>query len=142
MARTLANVGTVYRRAGNDEASVKNYREAVERLSQKLGPEHLDVGTLLRGMGDSLRKLGKLSGVRGRVQALARHPVKALGEDNAGTQRTIKALATLYTDWKKPAQAAAYTARLKPVPGAARVRGEVAARAAALRRSMKGPPVT
>ena len=40
--------------------------------------------------------------------------VKAVGEDGAAPQRTIKALAGLYTDWKKPAQAAAYTARLKP----------------------------
>ena len=35
------------------------------------------------------------------------------------TQRTIKSLAALYTDWKKPAQAAAYTARLKPEAKAA-----------------------
>jgi hypothetical protein len=37
VARTLVHIGTVYRRAGNDEAAVKNYREAVERLSATLG---------------------------------------------------------------------------------------------------------
>ena len=40
---------------------------------------------------------------------------KAFGEENPVTQRTIKALASLYTDWNKPAQAAMYTAKLKPV---------------------------
>ena len=41
--------------------------------------------------------------------------IKAFGESNDMAQRTIKALAGLYTEWKRPAQAVAYTARLKPV---------------------------
>ena len=115
VARTLANIGTVYKRAGNDEAAVKNYREAVERLSVKLGPEHPDVGTILGGMGDSLRKLGKYSEAEAALKRALDINVKALGEGNAANQRTIKWLVTLYTEWKKPAEAAAYTARLKPV---------------------------
>ena len=115
VARTLANIGTVYKRAGNDEAAVKNYREAVERLSAKLGPEHPDVGTILLGMGDSLRKLEKYSEAEAALKRSLDIHVKALGEGNAATQRMIKVLATLYTAWKKPAEAAAYTARLKPV---------------------------
>jgi serine/threonine protein kinase len=116
VARTLANVGTVYLRAGNYEASVKNYLEAVERLSRKLGPEHLDVGTTLTGLGQAYRKLGKFPESEAAFKRALDIQVKALGEDNAATQRTINALAGLYTDWKKPAQAAAYTARLKPAP--------------------------
>ena len=108
--------GTVYKRAGNDEAAVKNYREAVERLSTKLGPEHPDVGTILGGMGDSLRKLGKYPEAETALKRALDIHVKALGEGNAVTQRTIKALVALYTEWKKPAEAAAYTARLKPAP--------------------------
>jgi hypothetical protein len=50
----------------------------------------------------------------GGFRALDIH-VKALGEGNAATQRALKALVTFYTEWKKPAEAAAYTARLKPV---------------------------
>ena len=115
VARTLANIGTVYRRAGNDEAAVKNYREAVERLSARLGPEHPDVGTILGGMGDSLRKLGKYSEAETALKRALDINVKALGDGNAANQRTIKGLVTLYTEWKKPAEAAAYTARLKPV---------------------------
>ena len=114
VARTLANIGTVYKRAGNDEAAVKNYREAVERLSAKLGPEHPDVGTILGAMGDSLRKLEKYSEAEAALERALDINVKALGEGNAANQRTIKWLVTLYTEWKKPAEAAVFTARLKP----------------------------
>ena len=114
VARTLANIGTVYLRAANYEASVRSYREAVERLSKKLGPDHLDVGTTLSGMGQSLRKLGNYPESEAAFRRALEIQTKALGEDNAVPQRTIKALAGLYTEWKKPAQAAAYTARLKP----------------------------
>ena len=85
VARTLANIGTVYKRAGNDEAAVKNYREAVERLSAKLGPEHPDVGTILGGMGDSLRKLEKYSEAEAALKRALDIHVKALGEGNAAT---------------------------------------------------------
>jgi hypothetical protein len=40
--------------------------------------------------------------------------VKANGEEAGLTQRTLRVLVKLYSDWGKPAQAAAYTARLKP----------------------------
>lgn len=114
VARTLSNIGTVYLRAGNFEASVANYREAIERLSKKLGPDHPDVGTTLAGLGQAYRKLGKFPESEAAFKRALDIQVKALGEDNVVTQRTIKALAGLYTDWKRPAQAAAYTARLKP----------------------------
>ncbi len=118
VARTLANIGTVYLRAGNYEASVKSYLEAVERLSRKLGPEHLDVGTTLTGLGQAYRKLAKFPESEAAFKRALDIQVKALGEDNVATQRTIQALAGVYTEWKKPALAAAYTARLKPAPAA------------------------
>ena len=114
VARTLANIGTVYLRAGNFEASVTNYREAIERLGKKLGPDHPDVGTTLSGLGQAYRKLGKYPESEAAFKRALDIQVKALGEDHAVSQRTIKAIAGLYTEWKKPAQAAAYTARVKP----------------------------
>jgi len=114
VARTLANVGTVYLRAGNYEASVRTYREAIERLSKTLGPEHPDVGTTLAGLGQALRKLGNFPESEAAFKRALDIQVKALGEDSAATQRTIKVLAALYTDWKKPDLAAACAARLKP----------------------------
>jgi tetratricopeptide (TPR) repeat protein len=114
VARTLANMATVYKKAGNDEAAEKTYREAIPRLTKKLGPEHPDVGMTLLGFGDLLRKRGNFPEAEAALQRSLDIRVKAFGEGNDMAQRTIKVLADLYTAWKKPAQAAAYTARLKP----------------------------
>ncbi len=114
VARTLANMGTVYKKAGNDEAAERTYREAIPRLEKKLGPEHPDVGMTLLGFGDLMRKVGKYPESETALKRSLEIRVKAFGEDNAMAQRTIKLLADLYTEWKKPQQAAAYTTRLKP----------------------------
>jgi eukaryotic-like serine/threonine-protein kinase len=114
VARTLANIGTVYLRAKNYEASVTTYREAVARLSTKLGSDHLDVATTLSGMGLALHQLGKYAEAEAAYTRALGLQVKALGEANSATQRTIKAIADLYTAWQKPAAAAAYRAKLKP----------------------------
>jgi tetratricopeptide (TPR) repeat protein len=119
VARTLANIGTVYLRAKNYEASVRTYREAVERLSKALGPEHPDVAMTLSGMGSALSKAGNYAESETALKRALEIQLKTFKEDNVVPQRTIKALASLYTDWKKPAQAAAYTARLKPTPAPA-----------------------
>jgi tetratricopeptide (TPR) repeat protein len=116
VARTLANMATVYKKAGNDEAAEKTYREAIPRLAKKLGPEHPDVGMTLLGFGDLLRKRGNFPEAEAVLKRSLDIRIKAFGESNDMAQRTIKVLADLYTAWKKPAQAAAYAARLKPVP--------------------------
>jgi serine/threonine protein kinase/TolA-binding protein len=115
VARTLANMATVYKKAGNDEAAERTYREAIARLTKKLGPEHPDVGMTLLGFGDLLKKKGNYPEAEAALKRSLDIRIKAFGEGNDMAQRTIKLLAGLYTDWKKPAQAAAYTARLKPV---------------------------
>ena len=112
VARTLANVGTVWRRAGNHEAAVKTYAEAVERLTKKLGPEHPDVGAILAGMGDSYTKLGRFAEAETALLRALDIQLKAFGESNAVTQRTLKAIAAMYTAAKKPEKAALYSARV------------------------------
>jgi tetratricopeptide (TPR) repeat protein len=114
VARTLANMSAVYKRAGNYEAALRTYPEAVERLTRKLGPDHPDVGTALFGYGDALSKQRKFPEAESALRRALEIQAKAHGEGHGASQRTIKALVTLYTDWKKPAQAAAYAARLKP----------------------------
>jgi len=121
VARTLANMATVYKKAGNDEAAERTYREAIPRLTKKLGPEHPDVGMTLLGFGDLLKKIGKYPESEAALKRSLDIRVKAFGESNAMAQRTIKVLADLYTAWGRPAQAAAYTARLtsaEPKPAA------------------------
>jgi hypothetical protein len=38
--------------------------------------------------------------------------VRALGDDHPSTQRALKALQSLYTEWGKPGRAAEYAARI------------------------------
>ena len=114
VARTLTNTAFVYMKAGNDGAAERTYREAVERLGRKLGPEHADVGLALACMGDVLRKRGKFGESEATLRRALDVLVKTGGEDGGMTQWTLKAFVNLYTAWGRPAQAAAYTARLAP----------------------------
>ena len=68
----------------------------------------------LLGFGDLLKKIGKFPEAETALKRSLDIRIKAFGESNDMAQRTIKLLADLYTAWNKPAQAAAYTARLKP----------------------------
>jgi len=68
----------------------------------------------LMGMGNSLRELKEYPEAETALKRALEIQVKVFGEGNPVPQRTIKALVTLYTDWKKPAEAAAYAARVKP----------------------------
>ncbi len=117
VARSLANVATVHKLAGNIAAAEKAYPEAIERLTRKLGPEHPDVGVALLGYGDTLRVQKKYAEAEGALRRSLEIQVKANGEEAGLTQRTLRVLVKLYTEWGKPAQAAAYTARIKPAPG-------------------------
>ncbi len=114
VARSLANVATVHKLAGNIAAAEKAYPEAIERLTRKLGPEHPDVGVTLLGYGDTLRVQKKYAEAESALRRSLEIQVKANGEEAGLTQRTLRVLVKLYTDWGRPAQAAAYTARLKP----------------------------
>ena len=116
MARSLANVATVHKLAGNLAAAEKAYPEAIERLTRKLGPEHPDVGIALLGYGDTLRLEKKYPEAEAPLRRAVEILAKASGEDAALTQRGMGALVKLFTDWGKPDRAAAYQARLIPKP--------------------------
>ena len=68
----------------------------------------------LLGFGDLLKKKGNFPEAETALKRSLDIRVKAFGESNDMAQRTIKLLADLYTEWGTPAQAVAYTARLKP----------------------------
>jgi len=114
VARTLANMGTVYMMAGNLEASEAKYAEALPRLSAKLGPTHPDIAATLGSMGMLYTKLRRFPEAESYLRRSLDIRMKAFGETNPGTQLTLKRFADLYTAWDKPAQAAAYQARLVP----------------------------
>ncbi len=114
VARTLANMAAVYMMSGNLEAAGRTYPEAVERLSRKLGPDHPDVAHVLTGMGECLTKQKKYPEAEPVLLRALGLRMKAFGETQVRTQRTIKDLGDLYEQWGKPAQAKAYRARLVP----------------------------
>jgi len=114
VGRTLANMGTVYSRLGRYADSERAYRGAIERLERNLGPDHPDVGQTLLGLGSTLtheRKFAESEVLLRRALAILEH---APGDQKALVQRVLKRLVDLYTDWKRPAEAAAYAARLQP----------------------------
>ena len=116
VARTLANVATVHKLAGNLPAAEKAYPEAIEQLTKRLGPDHPDVGVTLHGYGDTLRLEKKYAEAEAPLRRCAEILAKANGEDAGLTQRVFKLLVKLYTDLGKPEKAAAYAARVKPAP--------------------------
>ena len=117
VARTLANVATVHKLAGNLAAAEKAYPEAIARLTAKLGPEHPDVGLTLLGYGDTLRSEKKYAEAEAPLRKAAELLAKANGESAGITQRTFGVLVKLYTEWGRPGKAAEYQARIAPEPG-------------------------
>jgi serine/threonine protein kinase len=116
VARTLANFATVQRMSGNLAGAEKAFPEALERLTKKLGPEHPDVGLVTSAYGDTLRLEKKYGEAEPQLLHALAILVKANGGDNGSTQRALKNLVNLYTDWGKPEKAAAYQARVKETP--------------------------
>ena len=114
VGRTLANMGTVYREAGKLDESERSYREALAVLVPKLGEQNLDVASVRLSLADLLRRRGQLDAAEPLMRSALEARVKLLGETHAASQRALKALADLATARGKPAEAAAYTARLAP----------------------------
>jgi Tfp pilus assembly protein PilF len=69
---------------------------------------------VLAGMADLFQKEGRYGEAEAAMRRALDIRVKSFGESGRLTQKSIKALADLYTAWGRPAQAASYTARLKP----------------------------
>ena len=116
VARTLTNLAAVQRVAGNLEAAGRAYPEAVERLTKKLGPDHPDVGIALLGWGDTLRMQKKYAEAESPLRRSADILSRVRGDDAGITQRSLKSLVKLYTEWGKAEKAAPYAARVRPEP--------------------------
>ena len=66
------------------------------------------------GLGVALRREGRLAEAEPILQRSLALLAKAYGDGSPMTQGTLEALVALYQDWKKPAQAAVYAARVTP----------------------------
>jgi serine/threonine-protein kinase len=114
VGRTLANIGTVSVAAGKLEEGERSFRESLAILVPKLGEQNLDVASVRMSLADVLRKRGDLDGAEPLMKSTLEVRAKVLGETHAATQRALKALVDLETARGKPAEAAAYSARLVP----------------------------
>jgi serine/threonine-protein kinase len=114
VGRTLANIGTVSKEAGRLDEAERAYRDALAVLVPKLGEQNLDVASVRMSLGDLLRRRGQLDAAEPLMRSALETRAKLLGETHAATQRALKALADLATARGKPAEAAAYSARLAP----------------------------
>jgi serine/threonine-protein kinase len=114
VGRTLANIGTVSVAAGKLDEAERSYRDALAVLVPKLGEQNLDVASVRLSFADLLRKRGDLDGAEPLMKSALEVRAKVLGETHPATQRALKLLADLETARGKPAEAAAYTARLVP----------------------------
>jgi eukaryotic-like serine/threonine-protein kinase len=108
VARTLANVAAVLRKAGRFEESERVAREAIERLTRLLGPDAPDVALVRAGYADGLRQRRRFAEAEPILLRSLGIQMRAFGPDHLQTQRTRKYLNALYTDWGRPARAAAY----------------------------------
>ena len=116
VARSLANVATVHKLAGELDAAAKAYPEAIDRLTKRLGEEHPDVGLTLLGYGDTLRQQKKYAEAEVPLRRAVEILAKANGADSAMAQRGLEVLVKLCTDWGRPDRAEAYRSRLVPKP--------------------------
>jgi serine/threonine protein kinase len=114
VGRTLANIGTVSKEAGKLDVAERAYHDALAVLVPKLGEQNLDVASVRMSLGDLLRRRGQLDAAEPLMRSALDVRAKLLGETHAATQRSLKALAELATARGKPAEAAAYAARLVP----------------------------
>jgi len=114
VGRTLANIATVSKEAGKLDEAERAYREALAVLVPKLGEQNLDVASVRMSLGDLLKRRGQLDAAEPLMRSALDARAKVLGETHAATQRALKAMAELATARGKPAEAAAYTARLVP----------------------------
>jgi hypothetical protein len=62
----------------------------------------------LLGFGDLLERRGNVPEAEAALKRSLEIRIKAFGESNDMAQRTIKLLAGLYTEWKKPEQSAVH----------------------------------
>ena len=83
-------------------------------MNRKLGPEHPDVAATIDRPGDVLRREGRFAEAQAFLDRGLATLVEVLGESNPQTQRVIQWQVDLYTDWKKPDQAALYARKLTP----------------------------
>jgi tetratricopeptide (TPR) repeat protein len=114
IASCRENLANVYFRQGKLDLAEHMSREASARITRTLGPESPDLGVPLMGLGSALRREGKLAEAEPTLQHALAVLTKAYGDSSAMTQGALQDLVALYKDWKKPAQAAVYAARVVP----------------------------
>jgi eukaryotic-like serine/threonine-protein kinase len=91
-------------------------REAVTGAEATLGPGHWFTAAFRRNHGKSLTLLARYPEAERELLAAYESLKTSRGDSSRETQAAVRRLVALYEAWKRPAQAAAYKARLPPPP--------------------------
>ena len=112
VGRTLANMGSVYKEAGRLEEAERAYREALAVLVPKLGEQNLDVASVRMSLGDTLRRRGQLDAAEPLMRSGLEVRAKLLERPTRRPSGRSRRWPISRPHGRKPAEAAAYTARL------------------------------
>jgi tetratricopeptide (TPR) repeat protein len=88
------------------------YRKSIEITEKRLGPQHPDVASAYRNLGQLFHRQGKLRGAEKLYRHAAKILEKSLGNDHSQTAQMWKEVATVLTDQKRFQEAAKVQRRI------------------------------
>jgi serine/threonine protein kinase/Tfp pilus assembly protein PilF len=109
----LQNLGTVLMLKGDMGAAESLYREAMETAQKALPAEHWLIAESHSNYGACMLKLKRYAQAEEHLLAGYNGLKKAMGDENARTQKAVSNLVELYTAWGKQDEASRYAALLR-----------------------------
>ena len=110
------NLATTLHQLGRYAEAEPVYRDTEQRKRRVLADDHDNTAKTRERLAEMYIRLHRYSEAEPLLLAAYEVFRKRLGEEHVETQRTIRATAQLYDEWGKPADAAAWRAKLKADP--------------------------
>jgi tetratricopeptide (TPR) repeat protein/predicted Ser/Thr protein kinase len=116
----MHNVAVLRRYQGRHEEALSLARGALEAAVKYLPRGHLKIARYRNNVGACLMRLGRLAEAERELLNAHRALCGRLGDGHPYTKRVVVDLIKLYASWNKPAQSAAWRARLEKTDAGAR----------------------
>jgi non-specific serine/threonine protein kinase/serine/threonine-protein kinase len=113
VATGLNNLATLLVERGAAAEALPHYEEALRVGLKTLEPRNWLIGNFRSNLGNCLVMLGRLADAEEQLLTAYQILVESLGADNPRSQRAAQRLTSLYSKWKRPAEAA----RFAPLAG-------------------------